>query len=582
MNTCFLDSCVRQASRCVRTAKLVALQLHFLNRGSELRVVNLRPAELLNAVTALPRCYQVFVVSEAYSYSPDWAEILYQKVILNGDFVYLEELKRHRPLTSTLFEDIFKKFQQLKYGGQTQSESGCLSAASRRVCACARAHLQYWTDFYLRWNVSDYPGVTNVRFPDSQIWRPDILLYNSADERFDASFHTNILVNSTGYCQYLPPGIFKSTCYIDVRWFPFDVQRCDLKFGSWTYGGWSLDLQMIEADVTGYIANGEWDLVGESPRSLFLLPTGGFGFWESFESYNFQFVYTDIRQEDEQGERGDEDAGDQQVESVVERPPPHHHGEGHVGVRLLAAVVETLAPPPGNRCRHNTTNNQGHRTDLCVSAQYFATTMVIVGLSVIATVLVLQYHHHDPDGGNMPQWTRVVLLNWCAWFLRMRRPGEAKVRLACHNAAKRRRGSLSSLELSVSQGSLRPPPQATNGNLLYVGFRGVEALHYPEPELLCSRLVGGAVGEAGGRGAEAGGSVLEAELNQILEEVRYIAGRFRGQDEKEAACSEWKFAAAVIDRLCLVAFSLFTILCTIGILMSAPNFVEAISKDFFS
>ncbi len=48
-----------------------------------------------------------------------------------------------------------------------------------------------------------------------------------------------------------------------MRWFPFDVQRCDLKFGSWTYGGWSLDLQMMEADITGYIANGEWDLVGE-------------------------------------------------------------------------------------------------------------------------------------------------------------------------------------------------------------------------------------------------------------------------------------------------------------------------------
>ena len=52
---------------------------------------------------------QVFVVSEAYSYTPDWAEILYQKVILKGDFVYLEELRRHRPLTSSLFEDVFKK-----------------------------------------------------------------------------------------------------------------------------------------------------------------------------------------------------------------------------------------------------------------------------------------------------------------------------------------------------------------------------------------------------------------------------------------------------------------------------------------
>ncbi|XP_050923328.1 spatacsin [Lates calcarifer] len=103
------DSCVRQASRCVRTAKLVALQLHFLNQGSDLRVINLRPAELLNTVVTLPRCYQVFVVSEAYSYSPDWAEILYQKVILKGDFTYLEEFKHHRPLTSSLFEDIFKK-----------------------------------------------------------------------------------------------------------------------------------------------------------------------------------------------------------------------------------------------------------------------------------------------------------------------------------------------------------------------------------------------------------------------------------------------------------------------------------------
>ena len=42
------------------------------------------------------------------------------------------------------------------------------------------------------------------------------------------------------------------------------------------------------------------------------------------------------------------------------------------------------------------------------AAQYFATTMVIVGLSVIATVLVLQYHHHDPDGGKMPKWVSVA------------------------------------------------------------------------------------------------------------------------------------------------------------------------------
>ena len=63
-------------------------------------------------------------------------------------------------------------------------------------------------------------------------------------------------------------GIFKSTCHIDVRWFPFDVQKCELKFGSWTYGGWSLDLKLVDADISGYIANGEWDLVGKRRQSV--------------------------------------------------------------------------------------------------------------------------------------------------------------------------------------------------------------------------------------------------------------------------------------------------------------------------
>lgn len=48
-----------------------------------------------------------------------------------------------------------------------------------------------------------------------------------------------------------------------MRWFPFDVQKCDLKFGSWSHGIWTLDLQMLEADISSYIPNGEWDLLGK-------------------------------------------------------------------------------------------------------------------------------------------------------------------------------------------------------------------------------------------------------------------------------------------------------------------------------
>lgn len=161
----------------------------------------------------------------------------------------------------------------------------------------------------------------------------------------------------------------------------------------------------------------------------------------------------------------------------------------------------------------------------------------------------------------------------------MKRPGEEKVRLACHN--KQPRGSLSSVELSASG----VPPQSTNGNMLYIGFRGMESMHYtttPDSGVICSRLV--TTGEEEmllpGAPAPPATAARDPELAKILEEVRYIAKRFHDQDEEESVCNEWKFAASVIDRLCLMAFSLFTILCTIGILMSAPNFVEAISKDF--
>ncbi|XP_007231257.2 neuronal acetylcholine receptor subunit alpha-7 [Astyanax mexicanus] len=443
----------------------------------------------------------------------------------------------------------------------------------------------YWVDYYLQWNVTDYPGVANVRFPDNQIWRPDILLYNSADERFDATFHTNVLVNSSGYCQYLPPGIFKSTCYIDVRWFPFDVQRCDLKFGSWTYGGWSLDLQMMDADITGYIANGEWDLVEVPGRRN-----------EKFYDCCKE-PYPDV------------------TFTVVMRRRTLYYGLNLlipcVLISTLALLVFLLPADSGEKISLGITVllsltvfmllvaeiMPATSDSVPLIAQYFATTMVIVGLSVIATVLVLQYHHHDPDGGKMPKWTRVLLLNWCAWFLRMRRPGEERVRSACHNK-QLHRGSVSSVELSVSQGALQP----NNSNMLYIGFRGMEGVHYttsPDSGMLCGRIMGGSEedvllpgatvssyqGRVGVGGRVTGGVVggaTETELAKILEELRYIARRFRNQDEDESVCNEWKFAAAVIDRLCLMAFSIFTILCTFGILMSAPNFVEAISKDFFN
>ncbi|KAM9313273.1 spatacsin [Gastrophryne carolinensis] len=103
------DSCVRQSLRCARLTRLLTLQLHLLNSGHKTRLINLDRESLLEPIMALPRFYQAVIVTEAYDVQPDWAEILYSKVIVGGDFQYLEEFKQRQLLNRGVFEQISNK-----------------------------------------------------------------------------------------------------------------------------------------------------------------------------------------------------------------------------------------------------------------------------------------------------------------------------------------------------------------------------------------------------------------------------------------------------------------------------------------
>ena len=74
-------------------------------------------------------------------------------------------------------------------------------------------------------------------------WLIHVVVCFSASESFDSTYPTNVVVTSEGLCTYIPPGMFKSSCPIDITWFPFDDQNCEMKFGSWTYNGFKVELQ---------------------------------------------------------------------------------------------------------------------------------------------------------------------------------------------------------------------------------------------------------------------------------------------------------------------------------------------------
>ena len=78
-------------------------------------------------------------------------------------------------------------------------------------------------------------------------------------------FDTKVIISHDGTVTWLSPNLIKSSCKINVKYFPWDTQTCRLKFGSWSFHGLKLDLafygDLQEADLSSFSLNGEWKLL---------------------------------------------------------------------------------------------------------------------------------------------------------------------------------------------------------------------------------------------------------------------------------------------------------------------------------
>ncbi|XP_049830171.1 neuronal acetylcholine receptor subunit alpha-7 isoform X5 [Schistocerca gregaria] len=417
-----------------------------------------------------------------------------------------------------------------------------------------------WVDYNLRWNESEYGGVKDLRITPNKIWRPDILMYNSADEGFDGTYHTNVVVRHNGSCLYVPPGIFKSTCKIDITWFPFDDQHCDMKFGSWTYDGNQLDLVLNSeegGDLSDFITNGEWYLIGMPGKKNTIVyqccpePYVDVTFTIQIRRRTLYYFFNLI------------------VPCVL--------------ISSMALLGFTLPPDSGEKLTLGVTILLSLTVFLNLVAEkmpstsdavpligtYFNCIMFMVASSVVLTVVVLNYHHRTADIHEMPQWIKSVFLQWLPWILGMSRPGKKITRktILMSNRMK---------ELELKERSSK----SLLANVLDIDddFR-----HHAAAAAAATLAANSAPAPTGGgylpRAATAATlddapcSSAQRELQAILRELQFITGRMRKADEEAELISDWKFAAMVVDRFCLIIFTLFTIIATVAVLLSAPHII---------
>ncbi|ODM97751.1 Acetylcholine receptor subunit alpha-like 2 [Orchesella cincta] len=427
-----------------------------------------------------------------------------------------------------------------------------------------------WEDHKFQWDPTEYGGVTELYVPSENIWLPDIVLYNNADGEYVVTTMTKAVLHSNGKVTWNPPAIFKSSCEIDVRYFPFDMQTCFMKFGSWTYDGFQIDLKHINQepgkdqvtigiDLREYYPSVEWDILSvPAERHEKFYPC-------CLEPYPDIFFNITLRR--------------RTLFYTVNLIIPT------VGISYLSILVFYLPA------------DSGEKVALCISillsqtmfflliseiipstsmavpllGKYLLFTMFLVGLSVLVTTIVLNVHYRKPSTHKMAPWVRNVFTRILPKFLLMRVPDHV---------------------LNYSQGpSARASPTDSREEGCN-GFQGVSRLSGLSLQGFSGFLEQGALEGFPGPASTSYGlngpdpdnprKKYPFEIQKAIHNVKFIQTHMQRQDEFDSEDQDWGFVAMVLDRIFLMLFNTAFFVGTAMILLDAPalyDYSTAIDKE---
>lgn len=131
---------------------------------------------------------------------------------------------------------------------------------------------QRWKDPRLAWDPADYDGLQNAWFwidagtgpggETSEIWTPDLELWNMEESLSTSLTSTHAIVTPDGTVFWSRPGHIKPVCkFRGLDQFPFDSLECTMEIGSWSFSG--LYIRPTLMNDKGYSIGGS-DTAGEA------------------------------------------------------------------------------------------------------------------------------------------------------------------------------------------------------------------------------------------------------------------------------------------------------------------------------
>ncbi|XP_073074900.1 neuronal acetylcholine receptor subunit beta-3 isoform X3 [Manis javanica] len=366
---------------------------------------------------------------------------------------------------------------------------------------------QEWIDYKLRWNPPEYGGIRSIKVPSESLWLPDIVLLENADGRFEGSLMTKAIVGWNGTVTWTPPASYKSSCTMDVTFFPFDRQNCSMRFGSWTYDGTMVDLVLINENVDrkDFFDNGEWEILnakgvkGNRRDGVYSYPFITY----SFVLRRLPLFYTLFLIIPCLG---------LSFLTVLVFYLPSDEGEKLslstsvlVSLTVFLLVIEEIIPSSSKV--------------LPLIGEYLLFIMIFVTLSIIVTVFVINVHHRSsPTYHPVAPWVKRLFLQKLPKLLCMK-----------------------------DHGDRYPFPD---------GEESQPAVKGRVPEKKQQMQISD------------GEKVLAAFLEKAADSIRYISRHVRKEHFVSQVVQDWKFVAQVLDRIFLWLFLIVSV--TGSILIFTP------------
>uniref|UniRef100_A0AC35FRP6 Neurotransmitter-gated ion-channel transmembrane domain-containing protein n=1 Tax=Panagrolaimus sp. PS1159 TaxID=55785 RepID=A0AC35FRP6_9BILA len=404
-----------------------------------------------------------------------------------------------------------------------------------------------WFDYKLKWDPSKFNNIRKLHIPSDQIWIPDIILYNNADGEPHITIMSDAIVYYNGMVVWKPPSIYKSFCTIDITYYPYDIQSCQMKFGGWSYNGFLLDMiqlpsrpeDVIETrydelgrdyqflklgmDLSMFYPSLEWDVIELTSKRHEQLYPGCCG----------QDMYIDITFE------------------VTLRRKALFYTINLVIPCLLIAVLTTCVfyiPMKGLKMTFSISIlvtltvfylvliDLIPPTSLviCLFARYLLFTMGLVTASIVFSVWSLNLYIRDASTHKMSDWMRKLFLGSLPKYLCIKPPDND--------------------DMSDDGSTLSEAPTITDRRASPYILSVASMMH---SETRLSQL------------AQLRGMHSDV-IRRMIDNVAFIADHFRAQKKEQKISEEWSYVAMIIDRLLLIIFTIGNLIGTFIIIFSSP------------